>query len=126
MARNKNEGSVKISTSSNASRPATGCKDMGKQVVSDVLQIFKSKTASKLRTKKILKALWADAKKPWATYSASGSRMGAKHLSSLLKGHGIVSRNIRFKRRVYKGYRKQWFVDARRNFKAIKNATRRS
>jgi len=80
----------------------------------DVKAIFKQKKgACQLRTQVILDALCADKKKPWATF-CTGNPIGARQLASLLKPYGIHSRDLRFSGSAFKGYKREWFLNAGR------------
>ena len=84
---------------------------LAESLLSDVKAIFKSKKVAQLRTQSILDAL-AD-KKPWSTI-CNGNPIGARRFASLVKPYGINSRDIRFSgsASAYKGYKKEWFVNA--------------
>jgi len=88
---------------------------LAESLLSDVKAIFKQKKdACQLRTQVILDALNADKKKPWATFCNSNP-IGPRQLASLLKPYGIHSRDLRFSGSAFKGYKKEWFVDAGRS-----------
>lgn len=80
-------------------------------LLSDVKEIFKLKKVAQLRTQSILDVLRADKKKPWATF-CTGKPIGPRQLASLLKPYGIHSCDLRFSGSAYKGYKKDWFVNA--------------
>jgi Protein of unknown function (DUF3631) len=87
---------------------------LAESLLSDVKALFKSK--KELRTQSILDALAV--KKPWDSI-CSGKRIDARRLAALLKPFGISSRDIRFKTgafkgSAFKGYKKEWFLDAGR------------
>jgi hypothetical protein len=83
---------------------------LAEALLSDVRAIFKSKKATKLRSQEILDALAC--KKRWA-YVCRGKRINARRLAALVKPYGISSRDLRFQAGAYKGYKKEWFLDAR-------------
>lgn len=116
----KKKAAVKISGSEVSE------KSIGIRALFDVMAVFEAKNNSKLRTKRLLIFLCADKEKPWATFSQQGLKIGAKQLASILKPFGIHSKDIRFKKGVYKGYRKKWFTDAYRRVKALKASTNNS
>ena len=82
---------------------------LAESLLSDVKAIFKSKKVAQLRTQSILDAL-AD-KKPWSTI-CNGNPIGARQLASLLKPYGIHSRDLRFAGSAYKGYKREFFINA--------------
>jgi len=90
-------------------------KAISKSVVTDIIDIFKVANKSKMRSKQLLGYLCSDPEKPWATY-CRGRALTYQRLSALLVEFGIYSRDIRFKKGVFKGYQKKWFDDARRCF----------
>ena len=88
---------------------------LAESLLVDVKAIFnRKKPAQQLRTQSILDALCADKKKPWATFH-NGNQIGSRQLASLLKPYGIHSRDLRFTGRAYKGYKREWFLNAGRN-----------
>jgi hypothetical protein len=89
---------------------------IGKRLLADIHEIFKTRKVSNIKTKRLLAHLCSNQEKPWATF-CSGQNLNSRKLSSLLKGFGIHSRDIRFKQGVYKGYRKKWFMKAYRRLK---------
>ncbi len=92
-----------------------------KRLLKDIIAIFKAKNSYKMRSKRLLAHLCSDAKKPWATFCRGCRNLNYRQLSALLREFGIRSKDMRFKNRSYKGYQKEWFVDAvRRSAKASK------
>jgi len=94
--------------------PKACIRDRADSLLMDVKAIFKQKKgACQLRTQVILDALCADKKKPWATF-CTGNPIGARQLASLLKPYGIHSRDLRFSGSAFKGYKREWFLNAGR------------
>lgn len=88
----------------------------GKRLLSDIIAIFRANNITKIRSELLIAELCADAKKPWATF-CKGRNLHSQRLSALLKEFGIHSRDMRFDDRSFKGFKKEWFVDAKRRYK---------
>lgn len=89
-------------------------QSLGIQLLTDALAVFKTRTSSKIRSKRLITLLCADPQKHWATLGHSGKPISARKLSSILKEFKVHSRDIRFKAGVFKGYRRQWIKKAYR------------
>lgn len=87
---------------------------VGRDLLSDIHEIFRTKNVSKMKTKRLLVYLCADHQKPWSAFKG-GKKLGARQLASILKPYGIHSKDIRFKSGVVKGYRREWFSSAKRH-----------
>lgn len=86
-------------------------------LVKDIYDIFRVNNRSKMPTKELLNHLNVSTDTRWTKYSDS-NKLSARRLSSLLKDVNIHSQDFRFKEKVFKGYRRRWFVEAKRNIKA--------
>ena len=87
---------------------------IGKRLLSDIIVIMKHKNRSKMRSKHLLVHLCSNPKKPWATFCRGGRKLNFRQLSAMLRAFGIRSKDMRFNNKSFKGYQKEWFVDARR------------
>ena len=97
-------------------KPGTAGKPSatGKRLLTDIIAIMKENHRSKMRSKQLLVHLCADPKKPWATCGSGGKNLNFRQLSALLQEFGIHSKDMRFNKKSFKGYQKEWFVEARR------------
>ena len=91
---------------------------VGKRLLTDIIAIMKENHRSKMRSRQLLVHLCADPKKPWATCGRGGKNLNFRQLSALLQEFGIHSKDMRFNKKSFKGYQKEWFVEARRRNKA--------
>ena len=89
------------------------------QLFEDILDIFMATKKTKIRSKHLLRDLCSDSAKPWATFRR-GRNLNYQGLCRLLKEFGIHSKDMRFTSRNFKGYQKEWFVDAKSRIKATK------
>ncbi len=99
-----------VPTAIGVKKPGT----IGKRLLADIIAIMKENHRSKMRSKQLLVHLCADPKKPWATCGRGGKNLNFRQLSALLQEFGIHSKDMRFNKKSYKGYQKEWFVEARR------------
>lgn len=88
---------------------------IGQQLLSDMHQIFISTGISKLKTVRLLSILCADSSKRWATF-CNGKMLNARTLTTLLKEFGLHSKDIRFNKRVFKGFNRQTTVEAQQKY----------
>jgi len=105
-----------VVSSSSGTAVCCGNSNIGKRLLSDIIAIFRANNISKIRSESLIAALCADAKKPWATF-CKGRNLHNQRLSALLKEFGIHSRDMRFDDRSFKGFKKEWFVDAKHCYK---------
>jgi hypothetical protein len=87
----------------------------GKRLLTDIIAIMKENHRSKMRSKQLLVHLCSDPKKPWATCGRGGKNLNFRQLSALLQEFGIHSKDMRFNKKSFKGYQKEWFVEAKRS-----------
>ncbi len=99
-----------VPTAIGVKKPST----IGKRLLADIIAIMKENHRSKMRSKQLLVHLCADPKKPWATCGRGGKNLNFRQLSALLQEFGIHSKDMRFNKKSFKGYQKEWFVEARR------------
>jgi len=80
---------------------------VGEQLLSDIRQVFMNLNVSKLRTVRLISILCFDSSKLWETY-CSGRGIEARTLNSMLQNEfSLHSKDIRFSRRVYKGFTRE-------------------
>ena len=103
--------------SSTAGKPST----TGERLLTDIIAIMKENHRSKMRSKQLLIHLCADPKKTWATYCRGGKNLNFRQLSALLQEFGIHSKDMRFNKKNFKGYQKEWFVEARRRCRSSRD-----
>ena len=90
-----------------------------RRLLADIIKAFKVSNTEKMRSKQLLAYLCIDLKGPWAVF-CGGNNPNCRRLSALLKDFGIHSKDMRFNTKSYKGYQKEWFVEARRRLIAQK------
>jgi hypothetical protein len=93
------------------SRKSNNSSLMGNGLLFDILAIFTINKSTILRTHSILEALSADRRKPWASI-CHGKPINARRLSSMLQPYGIHSRDLKFSSGTFKGFKKEWIIDA--------------
>ena len=103
-----------VPTAIGVKKPST----IGKRLLTDIIAIMKENRRSKMRSKQLLVHLCSDPKKGWATCGRGGKNLNFRQLSALLQEFGIHSKDMRFNKKSYKGYQKEWFVEAKRRDKA--------
>jgi hypothetical protein len=103
---------------------STKASTVGKRLLADIIAIMKENRRSKMRSKQLLVHLCADPKKPWATCGRGGKNLNFRQLSALLQEFGIHSKDMRFNKKSYKGYQKEWFVEAKRSCRGSRDKTR--
>ena len=82
------------------------------KLLRDCLSAFKVHKSKQMRTHRLLRIL-NNEYEGWATF-CNGKNLNSRRIVTLLKFFGIHSRTIRFKKGLGKGYKKEWFLDARR------------
>lgn len=95
----------------NTAEKASESESCGFQLLTDIKGIFESRKVKKLKTKSLLLYLCSDQKKPWAKF-CGGQNLNSRRLSTLLKEFGLHSKDIRFKKGVFKGFLKKNIVAA--------------
>lgn len=85
------------------------------KLLRDGLSAFKVHKSKKLRTHRLLRILNTE-HEGWATF-CNGKNLNSRRIVTLLKVFSIHSRTIRFKTGLGKGYKKEWFLDARRRIR---------
>lgn len=79
---------LKLSSGSEAS------VSTGNELLADIQEVFKSKSAEKISTADLIVALVDDDEKPWATYNR-GKPLTPRQLARQLNGYGIKSKTVR-------------------------------
>lgn len=82
------------------------------ELLADIQEIFVKKSAERIGSSELIKALCEDEDKPWATFNR-GFPIKPSQIAKRLKGFGITSKNIRASQHiVLKGYEQSQFREA--------------
>jgi hypothetical protein len=95
--------------------------DIAKRLLADIFAIMKDKNRSKMRSKHILLHLCSNVRKPWATF-CGGKKLHYHRLSAMLREFGIHSKDMRFNNKSFKGYQREWFVEAAKRVASKRNS----
>jgi len=77
----------------------------------DIIKIFRDQKTEKMSTTQILKELCDDEEGMWFTF-CDGKKLNPRRLSILLGEFGLHSEKIRFDKKPFSGFEKEWFIDA--------------
>lgn len=84
----------------------------GNELLSDIQEVFESKSGGKVSTTDLIAALIDDGEKPWATYNR-GKPISPRQLAKQLAAYGIKSKTVRLGAHYTpKGYEASQFEDA--------------
>jgi putative DNA primase/helicase len=84
---------------------------IGTELLADIQVIFKEQNVDRISTEDLIKALCADAEKPWKTYY-KGFPITPRQLANKLKPYGIHSKTTRIGDDLAKGYEKDQLTEA--------------
>lgn len=83
---------------------------LGNQLVSDIYEVFESKSLIKISTADLIKELCEDEERPWATYNR-GKPVTPHQIGKRLSEYGICSKTIRVGTETKKGFEASQFQD---------------
>ncbi|MEI6150718.1 MAG: DUF3631 domain-containing protein, partial [bacterium] len=90
---------------------AQEAKSLSAELLADIQEILKKRTADRISTAELIQALVEDELKPWATYN-KGKPISPRQLSKRLGDYGIKSQSVREGRDTAKGFMRNGFDDA--------------